>query len=118
MYTGDKSSDAKMIRNGTNCATQLKPGWPIYFASDSSKTNRFALQYRRSKNGTTVARIAVTEPLHLDRGIGFQKNSDGWKNSSASAFYDVLVDLYLLAGSQCVAHGWWLWQVGIATQLQ
>jgi hypothetical protein len=105
MYKGDKTSDADMIRNGVNCATQLKPGWPIYFASDSSKTTRFALRYGRSKNGTIAARIADTEPLHLDRGIGFLQSSDGWKNLSASAFYDVFVDLYLLAGSRCVAHG-------------
>jgi hypothetical protein len=52
-----------------------------------------------------VARITDTEPLHLDRGIGFLQKSDGWKNLSASAFYNVFVDLYLLAGSQCVAHG-------------
>jgi hypothetical protein len=105
MYKGDKSSDADMIRNGVNCATQLKPGWPIYFASDSSKTTWFALRYGRSKNGTIAARIADTEPLHLDRGIGFLRNSDRWKSLSASNSYDVFVDLYLLAGSQCVAHG-------------
>jgi hypothetical protein len=105
MYTGDKSSNADMIRNGVNCATHLKPGWPIYFASDSSSATRFALRYGRSKNGTIVARIAATEPLHLDRGIDFLRKSDGWKNLSASAFYGVFVDLYLLAGSQCVAHG-------------
>jgi hypothetical protein len=105
MYTSDTTSNVAMIHNGVNCATQLKPGWPIYFASDSSKTTRIALRYGRSKNGTIVARIAETEPLHLDRGIGFLKRSDGWKNLSSSAFYDVFVDLYLLAGSQCVAHG-------------
>jgi hypothetical protein len=105
MYIKDKTSDADMIRNGINCATHLKPGWPIYFASDSSNATRFALRYGRSKNGTIVARIADTEPLHLDRGITLLRKSDEWKNLSASAFYDVFVDLYLLAGSQCVAHG-------------
>jgi hypothetical protein len=105
MYTGDKSSSAELVRNSVDCATQLKPGWPIYFASDSSNATRSALRYGRSKNSTIVARIADTEPLHLDRGIDFLRRTDGWKNLSASAFYDVFVDLYLLAGSQCLAHG-------------
>jgi hypothetical protein len=105
IFTADRSSNASLIRNSVNCATQLKPGWPVYFASDSSNAIRSALQYGRSKNGTIVARIDDTEPLHLDRGIGFLRNSDGWKNLNSSAFYDVFVDLYLLAGSQCLAHG-------------
>jgi hypothetical protein len=106
LYTSDKSSNRAMVHSGINCATTLKPGWPIYFASDSRNASRSALKYGRSKNATIVARIADTEPLHLDRGIEFLKRgAGGWKNLSSSAFYDVFVDLYLLANSRCVAHG-------------
>jgi hypothetical protein len=68
------------------------------------------LEYGRSKrknrNTTTVvARVADTEPLHLDRGIDFLGVSDAWKNLGAAAFYDTFVDVYLLAGSQCLAFG-------------
>jgi hypothetical protein len=105
LYMSDKSSNLVMVHTGINCATELKPGWPIYFASDSSNASRSALTYGRSKNATIVARIADTEPLHLDRGIEFLKRTDSWKNLSSSAFYDVFVDLYLLANSRCVTHG-------------
>jgi hypothetical protein len=71
LYKSDKSSNLAMVQNGVNCATKLKPGWPVYFASDSSNASRSALTYGRSKNATIVARIADTEPLHLDRGVEF-----------------------------------------------
>jgi hypothetical protein len=76
LYTSDASDNTDMIRNGINCATKLKPGLPVYFASDSFKATRGALEYGRSKQNdnvtataTVVARIADTEPLHIDRGI-------------------------------------------------
>jgi hypothetical protein len=112
LYTSDASNNMNLIRNGINCATKLKPGLPVYFASDSSKATRAALEYGRSKQNanttataTVVARIADTEPLHIDRGINFLQRSNGWKNVSAAAFYDTFVDLYLLAGSQCLSYG-------------
>jgi hypothetical protein len=43
--------------------------------------------------------------LHIDRGIDFLQRSNGWKNVSVAAFYDTFVDLYLLAGSQCLSYG-------------
>jgi hypothetical protein len=112
LYTSDASNNTDLIRNGINCATKLKPGLPVYFASDSSKATRAALEYGRSKQNdnvtttaTVVARIADTEPLHIDRGIDFLHRSKGWQNVSATAFYDTFVDLYLLAGSQCLSYG-------------
>jgi hypothetical protein len=112
LYTSDASNNTNLIRNGINCATKLKPGLPVYFASDSSKATRAALEYGRSKQNanvtataTVVARIADTEPLHIDRGIDFLHKSNGWKNVSVAAFYDTFVDLYLLAGSQCLSYG-------------
>jgi hypothetical protein len=110
LYEKDESNNYAAIHNGINCATQLKPGWPVYFASDSSHATLAALEYGRSKrknrNTTTVvARVADTEPLHLDRGIDFLGVSDAWKNLGAAAFYDTFVDVYLLAGSQCLAFG-------------
>jgi hypothetical protein len=112
LYTSDASNNTDLVHNGINCATKLKPGLPVYFASDSSKASRAALEYGRSKQNdnitataTVVARIADTEPLHIDRGIDFLHKSNGWQNVSATAFYDTFVDLYLLAGSQCLSYG-------------
>jgi hypothetical protein len=105
LYVSDESRNTDLITNGINCATQLKPGWPIYFASDSSNATLSALEYGRSKHAPIVARIADTEPLHLDRGIDFLSASEAWKNVDATAFYNIFVDLYLLAGSLCVSYG-------------
>jgi hypothetical protein len=105
LYLSDERSDTDMIRNGINCATQLKPGWPIYVASDSLYVTRIALQYGRSKNSTIVARIADKETLHMDRGIEFLKASDNWKGRSPADFYGIFVDLYMMAGSQCLSYG-------------
>jgi hypothetical protein len=113
LYLKDESNDVTAIHNGINCATQRKPGWPVYFASDSLTATRTALEYGRSKRKqnnasttTVVARAADTEPLHLDRGIDYLGGSDRYnKNATAAAFYDIFVDLYLLAGSQCLVYG-------------
>jgi hypothetical protein len=116
LYMRDTSNDMNMIRNAVNCATKLKPGLPVYFASDSSKATLAALQYGRSKENanvtatanataTVVARIADTEPMHLDRGSDYLHESAVSTNVSASAYYDTFVDLYLLAGSQCLSYG-------------
>ena len=110
LYDRDESNDVAAIHNGINCATQMRPGWPVYFASDSSNATLAALEYGRSKRknrDTTivVARVADTEPLHLDRGTDYLKFLDARKNLGAATFYDTFVDLYLLAESHCVAYG-------------
>ena len=52
-----------------------------------------------------VARQSDQEPIHLDRGRDFLRKSDDWKGRPASDFYDVFVDLFLLANSRCIAYG-------------
>jgi hypothetical protein len=99
--------------HAVDCASQQQPGWPIYFASDSVATTRQAIAYAQSKiksshdkkNTVVVARIGNQDPLHLDRGRDFLAPSTDWKNRSATDFYDIFVDLYLLSSSRCVAYG-------------
>jgi hypothetical protein len=104
-YKRDKSKTTSQVENAVNCASLLKPGHPVYFASDSTASTHSALHYGRQINATVVARTTDTEPLHLDRGSEFLKRSQRWNEHNASAYYDVFVDLYLLANSACVAHG-------------
>jgi hypothetical protein len=121
-YKVDNSNNLPMIHNSINCAStmlqQNKPddasssSWPIYFASDSSNATKHAVQYAQqgNKKNATSIRIAFRktdrEPLHLDRGgSDFLKKSNAWRNNTASDFYDVFVDLYLLANSGCSTIG-------------
>jgi len=79
---------------------------PIFVAADSSSTVRDAMEY-----GTTLAQHVIvgrrngTEPLHLDRGRVFLERSQDWRNHAPEAYYDTFVDLYLMAGVTCLAHG-------------
>jgi hypothetical protein len=104
-YHRDRSNDIKMIDNSLNCASNLEPGWSIYFTSDSTNATVHAINYGRSRNATVVSGIAEKEPLHLDRGNEFLKLSDGSRNNTPAGFYTVFVDLYLLANSRCVSYG-------------
>jgi hypothetical protein len=106
MYMSDQSGDHTMIGNSINCASMLKqPGWPIYFASDSTNTTNNAVQYATRQNASIVFRKTDRDPLHLDRGNEFLERSNGWRNNTASDFYSVFIDLYLLANSGCSTIG-------------
>ena len=84
-------------RNGVNCGSQIKPGGPIYFASDSKISNDFALAYGTFRSTrSVVVRNSTEAPLHLDK-----HNSS---STSPESFYDTFVDLYLLGLSHCVAY--------------
>ena len=108
-YINDRTGDHSLIHNAINCASQLRPGWPIYFASDSAKVVQSAIAYGKSVGGTVVAREDENEPLHLDRGAEFlnhKKRFTGYSDLPSSRYYNVFVDLYLLANSQCVSLGY------------
>jgi hypothetical protein len=112
-YKVDKSNDKRMMHNSINCASTMRPGWPIYFAADSSNATKHAVQYAQIVKNVSIAfRQSDVEPLHLDRGRSggssgdaIIKASNGWRNNTASDFYDVFVDLYMLANSACSTTG-------------
>jgi hypothetical protein len=104
MYTSDSSNNMGMVQNGVNCASQIMPGAPIYVASDSRNASVAAVQYGKQVGGRVVTRLSEKDPLHIDRGINFlTPGSTEWKDHQASDFYDIFVDLYLLAGGKCTA---------------
>ena len=87
---------------GANCASNLYPGTPIYFASDMSFALDAAHAYGKLHGLPIVSLdsdpdLGSANPIHLD------KDPD-WKNRSASAYDSTFVDLYLLAESRCVAY--------------
>jgi hypothetical protein len=82
-----------------NCASQLHPGVPIYFASESSFAMKAAQDYGRQLNHTIVINESTDDPLHLEnecRGNVKRKISD---------YYQTFVDLLVMGNGRCVAHG-------------
>jgi hypothetical protein len=99
--------------NALACATQLRPGVPIFFASDSSIATDHALKVGLEKKVSCNRTVFDTQPVaeavtkgvvvsipnpnppwHLDKMIGPVKK-----------FYDTFVDLYLMALAGCITYG-------------
>jgi hypothetical protein len=99
----------RMAENAINCASNLRPEGPIYFASDSKIViDHVVGTLSRQTTTRIVALQRDYEPLHLEKALN-------WQNRSASEYYDTFVDLYLLALSKCVTYNvggfgeWGLW---------
>ena len=94
------------VRNGVNCASRLRPGKPIFVASDSKYASEYAIEYGMKKNGKVVTHENNPDPpLHLDKGeevMDLTNNIARRTQLPASAFYDTFIDLYLLAMGECV----------------
>lgn len=91
----EKQSPRHVLRqqaiNAVNCASNLRPGGPVYFASDSKIAVEEALKYGKEMN-RTVASFDGPEPLHIELQ---------WKNHSIEEFYSVFVDLYMMGNGRC-----------------
>ena len=91
-----KSVAEDWTKNAVHCASTLRPGGPILFASDHTYSQEVALEYGRALNTTLVSRIHDKLPLHMDK-------AENWTSLSPSDFYDVFVDLYLMGMGRCVS---------------
>jgi hypothetical protein len=83
--------------NAVNCASQLRPGGPIYFASDSLHALASVRNYSK-QNGYRIITIENQEPLHLDKG-------ENWSQRHPSDFFSIFVDLYLMGMGRCLSFG-------------
>lgn len=99
-YKNNAENDTEAIENAIHCAC-LQEG-PIYVASDSVVAAESAVQYGLTKGRKVVTRHGP-EPLHIDRRNFLQVGDGG--NTTASDYYSVFVDLYLLAGGRCMTYG-------------
>ena len=99
LYAIDERDERQIRRwtaNALNCASQLRPGMPIFFASDSDKAAAYAKTYGLDNSGRVETHTPIPNPpLHLDR-------CRDWQKHPISDFYDTFVDLYLLALGGCV----------------
>jgi hypothetical protein len=113
---GPQSPSMAYIRaasgNAVNCASELMPGAPVVFLSDSFEARQRIHQISRtSKHNKTVIIPSSNHsslpfgrsPLHLDkatRGIPYYTN-----NYEPADFYDTFLDVMLMAKASCVAFG-------------
>ena len=118
MYVVEEQRKAKVFPNAINCGYQfLRHRQPrnnntnamslmtkLFVASDSKKTLRRAMAHAKRLNLPASARLDEAQPLHLDRGSNMLRSTEtDWMNYTAKDYYDVWVDLYLLADAQCIA---------------
>jgi hypothetical protein len=88
-------------RNAVNCASKLRPGKPIFFASDSKVASEYSVIYGEKMKGTVATHENKPDPpLHLDKAENFTDTS--MSRHPISHYHDTFVDLYLLALGRCV----------------
>jgi hypothetical protein len=76
----------KWTRNGLNCASKLRPGKPIFLASDLKYASEFWVVY-----GGKQKAIIVTHPNNPDPPLHFDKGEDANTTSTTS---QVLFDFW------------------------
>jgi hypothetical protein len=79
-------------RNAINCATKLKPGRPVFFASDSKVASDYSVLYGEEMRGAVVTHANNPDPpLHLDKAENFSDVSAS--RLPVSHYYDTWVDV-------------------------
>ena len=103
-------------KNAVNCASQLLPGGPIVFLSDSTEsaqtlmgTQATRVFLRTNTKMTSRTNTAIPEPLHLDKATRQQRSRQSLSATTTqyepSDFYDTFLDLFLMARARCVSFG-------------
>ena len=91
-----ESQKRKWAENAVNCASHLRPGKKIFFASDSRNGTYYAHQYGSKVGGFVATRMPnPNPPLHIDK-------VPHWKKRPVSDYFDAFVDLYMLGSADCV----------------
>ncbi len=101
MYGNRESRDGQELVElavlGINCASNLLPGAPIYFASDTGAAVTAAREYAKINSLPVASLDFDDDPIHLDKDLE-------WENRSSSDYDPTFVDLYILSQSRCVAY--------------
>ena len=100
----NKTKDAliDIMQNAVNCAHQLDPNHPIYFASDHDDATRFMITHDSPlDNEASIRPVGIDrkeEPLHMG-------NLEDSRSHQAAEYNSIFEDLLIIGGSKCVAHG-------------
>ena len=89
-----KAALTDLAINAVECASEFRPGGPVYFASDSSFAVATVEKYGM-ENNRSISVLKGPEPLHLDKEV----------SRPPSDFYSIFVDLLLMAEGRCVSYG-------------
>jgi hypothetical protein len=89
-----KETVVEWTHNALNCASQLRPGGPFFFASDHPYAIEVAQSYGVAKSTKIVARKHERRPHH------FEKAEKG-QSLQPSDYYDTFVDLLLIGMGKC-----------------
>jgi len=77
----------RIAYHAVNCASMLRPGAPIFFASDSSNATQMVQTYASKKKAKLVVHIPnPNPPLHIDR-------DKDWRTRQPSDYFDTFVDV-------------------------
>ncbi|KAG7366361.1 hypothetical protein IV203_029031 [Nitzschia inconspicua] len=103
-HTKTKGTLRRFARHAVDCAAALRPGVPIYFASDSKvaidTVREYASNNAEYTNGPSVITFAnesEKEALHLDK-------APGWK-TQPSDYYATFVDILIMSNASCISYG-------------
>lgn len=88
---------SKAAIRAVDCASQLRPGGPVYFSSDSAHAVQ-SIQAYAEENSYRIISSANQVRLHLD-------DTGNWSYRQPSDFYSNFVDLYLIGMGNCVSYG-------------
>jgi hypothetical protein len=99
MLCGCRSNSSILLfQTCSSCASNLRPGKPIFFASDHKHASVVAKEYGIWLNSSIVTHQSNPDPpLHMDK-------IENTSSRPASDYYDTFVDLYLLAFGECVSY--------------
>lgn len=95
--TTPRNEQREGTMNAINCASQLLPGRPVYFASDATFAKHEAKAYAERTNHSVIV-----FPIHLEFAT----------NKTVSNYYPVFLDLFLMANGRCVSYskgGYGVW---------
>jgi hypothetical protein len=93
----DPYETIQLTKLAIDCASQLVPGGPVYFAADIKFAVDAANEYGK-QNGIPVATFELNEdPIHFDK-------DDKWLERKPSAYDDTFIDLFLIGQSRCVTY--------------
>lgn len=80
--------------NIAKCGSVLRPGGPVYFASDSVAALNAVQRYAKEHNKHIVT-FDGPDPPHIDKDL----------DRNISDYYSIFVDLYMMGNGRCVAFG-------------
>lgn len=89
----EKTKLRALVSQALDCASELMPGAPIYFASDALEAKEEVQFYAIERNHSVVV-FTDLEPIHLESAT----------NHTIQDYYPIFVDLYIMSYGRCITY--------------